>query len=129
MGSDRHVVSDLNQIVDLGALLDDCFAQCGSINRDVRTKLDVVLDRDSAKLWNFVVPPLILYIAETVASDHRAAVNNHPCSDCAAFPDDDIRIEERIVTNGRIAADEHTGIECYPRPNRHPIPQSDSRPN
>ena len=129
MGSDRHVMGDLDQIVDLGALLDDCLAECGSIDRDIRPELDVILDRDSAELGNFVMPSLVLHIAESVASDHRAAVNDHPRSDRTAFPDDDIGIQQRIVSDRRIVADKHTGIECHSRANRDPVSQCDSRPD
>ena len=129
MGSDRHVMGDLDEIVDFAALLDDSLAKCGSIDCDIRPKLDIILDRDSAELGNFVMPSLVLYIAESVAPDHRATVNDDPCADGTAFSHNDIRIQQRIVSDVRIAANEHTGIECHPCANRDPISQSDSRPD
>lgn len=75
------------------------------------------------------MPFLVLYIAESVASDHRATVDDHPRSDRTSFPDDDVGIEQRIVPNGRIIADKDTGIECHSRANCYSVSQSDSRPD
>src|SRR4026208_1870637 len=121
MASDRHVMGNLDQIIDLGALFDDCAAKCGSIDRDVRSESNTALDRDSAKLGNLVMLPLVRPIAEPVASNYGAAMDNHPRSNCAPFPDDDIRIEKRIVPNRCIATKKDTGIERASRANRHPI--------
>lgn len=123
MGTDRHVMGDLDQIVDLGALLDDRLADGGSVDCDIRPKLNVILDRNSAELGNFIMLSLILHIAESVAPDHRAAVNDHPRSDRTAFPDDDVGIQQRIVPDRRIVADKNTGIECHSCANRDPIPR------
>jgi hypothetical protein len=102
MGSDAYVMGDLDQIVNLGPLLDDCIlVGCGgSINRDIRPELDVILKRDSAALRNFVMSSLVRFIAESVASDYRATMNDDPRSDGTAFPDNNVGIQQRIVTNG-----------------------------
>ena len=49
--------------------------------------------------------------------------------DRTAFPDDDVRIQQRIVPDRRIVADKDTGIECHSRANRDPVSQGDSRPD
>ena len=123
MGADRHVMGDLDQIVDLGTLHDDCCLAkyCGPIDRDICAEFGVILDRDSAELGNLVMPSLVLHIAESVASDHRATVNDHSRSDRTAFPDDDVRIQERIVPDRCIVADKDTGIECHSRANPNPV--------
>ncbi len=129
MGADRDVMGDLDQVVDLGALLDDCLAQCGAIDRHIRAQFNIVFDRDPAKLGNLVVPSLILHIAETVASDDRATVHDDPGANRAAFSDDDVRIEEGIVSNGRIVADKHAWVEHHSRTDCDPVSQSDARPD
>ena len=101
MGSDRDVMGDLDEIIDFAALFDDSLAKCGSIDCDIRPELDIVLDRDSAKLWNFVMPSLVLYIAESVAPDHCATVNDDPCADGTAFSHNDIRIQQCVVSDRR----------------------------
>src|ERR1043166_1113623 len=123
MGSDRHVMSDLNQVVDFCSLSNDRLSKCSSIDRDICSQLDIVLDRDSAKLGDFVMPPLVLDIAESVASDDRPAVNDHSGSDRTPLRDDDIGIDERVV------ADKYIGIERHASANRDPVSQGDSRPD
>ena len=59
VGSDRDVMGDLDKIVDFAALFDDSLAECGSVDCDVSPKLDIVLNRDSAELRNFVVLGLV----------------------------------------------------------------------
>ena len=129
MGANRHVMGNLDQIVDFGALLDDRLAECGSVDRNIRPKLDIILDCDSAELGNFIMLVLVLRIAEPIASDYRTAVNDHPRSDRTAFPDDDVGIQQRIVSDRRIVANKHTGVERHSRANRHPVSQGDSRPD
>src|SRR6185436_16574201 len=129
MGADRDVVGDLNQVVDLGALLDDRLTECGAIDCDIGSQFYVILDGNPAELRNFVMPPLVLHIAESVASDYRAAMNDDAGSNCAALPDHDVGIEQRIVSNRRIVTHKNTWIERDSRANRHPVSQGDSRPN
>jgi len=88
---------------------DDRLAECGSIDRDIRPELDVIFDRDSAELGNLVMSSLVLHIAESVASDHRATVNDHSALRSYSLPDDDVRIQERIVPDRCIVADKDTG--------------------
>ena len=129
MGADRHVMGDLDQVIDLGALLDQRLADGGSIDRNISAEFDVILDRDPAELRNLIVSSLILHIAESVASDNRAAVDDDPRADGAAFPDDDVGIEQRIVPDRRIVTYKDTWIDCDSRANRHPVSPGDSRLN
>ena len=55
MSADRDVVSDLHEIIDLGAFADDRVAVGAAINRRVRADFNVVLDDDPADLRNFQV--------------------------------------------------------------------------
>jgi len=129
MGSNRDIVGNLDQIVDFSPLLDDRLAKCGAIDRDIRSDLDIILNRDSAELRNFVMLSLILHIAESVAANHRATVNDDPRSDGTRFPDDDVGIQHRIVPNDRIVTDEDAGIEGYSSTDCYPVSQGDSWPD
>ena len=129
MGADRHVMGDLDQVIDLSALLDHRLADGGSINRNIGAEFDVILNRDPAELRNLIVPSLILHIAESVASDDRTAVNDDPRADGAAFPDDDVGIEQRIVPDGGIVPDKDPGVELHSRPDRYTVSEGDSRPD
>src|SRR6516164_9078067 len=55
MPADVDVVSDLNEIVDLGAFPDDRVAGCTAVDRRVGADLDVILDNRSACLRNFLM--------------------------------------------------------------------------
>ena len=50
MAPDRHVVADLDQIVDLGALADHGVADRAAVDGGAGADLDVVLDDDPADL-------------------------------------------------------------------------------
>jgi hypothetical protein len=110
-------------------LLNDRLAECGSVDCDVRPELDVIFDRNSTELGNFVMAPLILHIAESITSDHRAAMHDHPRADRTAFSDNHVGIQQCIVSDRCIVANKHTGIECHPRTDDDPVPQGDSWPD
>ena len=53
MPADRHIVADLDQIVDLGALADHGIADGAAVDGRIGADLDVVLDDDAADLRHF----------------------------------------------------------------------------
>ncbi len=55
MPADRAVVSDLDEIVDLGALADDRIAGRAAVDRGVGADFDVVLNDDAPGLRNFLM--------------------------------------------------------------------------
>jgi hypothetical protein len=55
MPPDRAVVSDLDKIVDLGALADDGVASRAAIDRRIGADLDLILDYDAPGLRNFLM--------------------------------------------------------------------------
>ena len=50
-----HIVGDLDEIVDLGALADHGVADRAAVDGGVGADLDIVLDDDAADLRNLVV--------------------------------------------------------------------------
>src|SRR5262249_56148300 len=50
MASDRAVMADLDQIIDLGALANDGVAAAAPVDRGIGADLDVVLDDHPARL-------------------------------------------------------------------------------
>ena len=50
---DLHIVADLHQIIDLGALADHRVAQRAAVDRGAGADLDIVLNDDPAQLRNF----------------------------------------------------------------------------
>ena len=68
---------DLDEIVDLYALLNPRPPKPGAVKCGVRTDLDVVVDLNNPELWDFFVAILHKFEPETVCSDDRTPVNNH----------------------------------------------------
>ena len=81
---DRDVVSDLHQIVDLGALADDRVSGPAAVDRGVGADLDVVLNDDAASLRDFLMPLRTRKIAEPVLTDARAGMNDDAIADQGA---------------------------------------------
>src|ERR1700704_6652171 len=50
MASDRRIVTDLNQVVDLGSLPDHSIAEAAAIDGGQGSDLDIILDDDPADL-------------------------------------------------------------------------------
>ncbi len=91
--SNDHVMSDLNEIIDLYTFLDPSSSESGSVNRRVGANLHVVVDLDDADLRNFFVATVNQLKSETVRADNRAAVN------------DDARANSRSFANGHVRID------------------------
>src|SRR5580658_6763490 len=68
----RHVVGDLDKVVDLGALADDGWAERAAIDGGVGANLHVIVNYDVAGLEHFAVAALVKYIAVTIRADDRA---------------------------------------------------------
>ncbi len=69
MPADQHIVGDLHEIVDLGALADHGVADRAPIDRGVGADLDIVLDDDAADLRHLDVAGRSHHVAEAVLSD------------------------------------------------------------
>ena len=76
--SDAHVVTDLHQVVDLGARSDARLVERRAVDRRVGADLDVVLEHGDADLRHLEVAPAARDVAEAVGADHRAGVEHHP---------------------------------------------------
>src|SRR5689334_11195056 len=81
----RHVMCDLNEIVDFRPAFDNGAAVGRPIDGDIGSQFHIVLDDDGAELGNFVMAAFVLDVAEAVAADDRPAVDDHPRSESAAM--------------------------------------------
>ena len=103
MPSDRGVVCDLDEIVDLGALADDRIAGRAAIDRRVGADFHVVLDDDAPGLRNFLMPLRTRQIAEAVLADTGAGM------------DDDAIADQRVQDRGA-GADRAVASDATPGP-------------
>jgi len=76
MPSDRDVVRDVNEIVDLGALSDHRIAARATVDRRAGTNFNIILNNHSANLGDFQMPTFAGQIAESVLADMHARVND-----------------------------------------------------
>ena len=54
MLADVDVVPDLNEIVELGTAANHCSSHRRTIDRGIRTDLDIICKSDSPSLWDFI---------------------------------------------------------------------------
>ena len=55
MPADAHIVANLHQIVDLGALADHGIADCATVNGRAGADFDLILNDDAPDLRNLAV--------------------------------------------------------------------------
>ena len=93
--SDLAVMTDVHQIVDLRASADAGDVQGAAIHGRVGADLDVIFNFQPADLRKLFIPAglLIAHVAEAVAAEHRAGVNDHAIAESRARIDSDIRIQ------------------------------------
>ncbi len=107
---DPNVVGEHHQIVDLRALADDGVAQRGAIDRAVGADFDIVFDDDIADLRDFVMHAVAGGVAESIAADDDAGVQNHPLAQDAALVDHDVGIDDAVRSDLHLRADVCPGI-------------------
>src|SRR6266403_1262532 len=69
VAADRYIVSDLNQVVDLGAFADHCVAVGAAIDRGPGADLHLVLNNDPANLYHLAVAGCAHQIAKSILPD------------------------------------------------------------
>ena len=74
--ADDDVVSDLHEVVDLGAGADPGPSEAGAIHATVRADLDVVVDLDDPDLLDLFVAAFDEFEAEPVGADDDSAVED-----------------------------------------------------
>src|SRR6266581_2532220 len=72
--SDRHVVRDLHQIVDLASLPDHGVPDGPAVDRGIGANFDVVLDDDAPDLRNLVGSARAAHIAKAILANGAAGV-------------------------------------------------------
>src|SRR5258706_6048548 len=70
--TDFHVMSDLNEVVDLGSVTDDSVVDASAIDRRVRADLDVVSDNAAADVRNLRMLVSARHVAKSVRAKDAA---------------------------------------------------------
>src|SRR5512147_1086647 len=127
MFSYRHIMGDLHQVIDFGAPLDHSLTESRTVDCDIRAEFNIVFDRHSSQLGNFVVPPFMLYIAEAVGPNDGSAMDDYPGAERAALSNDDIRVEHTVVPDDRVVADKHSRVQGHSCSNPDAVPDCHKR--
>ena len=83
-------MADLDLIVELGALLDDCVFDRAAVDGCVGANFDVAANNDASDLWHLGPPTLIHREAKPVGADDHTRMQNNTITDGAAMIDGDI---------------------------------------
>lgn len=110
MFADGRAVSDGDEVCELGASADACFAHCGAFDGATGAEFDIVVNDHDAVLRNFVMRPGVRRVAESVVPDHGVGVQGDAVTEPAAFIHDNIWIQNAIIADLHVSADVHAGI-------------------
>ena len=127
---DRAVVSDLHQIVDLGALADDGIAGGAAVDGRIGADLHIVLNDDAAGLRDFLMALRARQIAKPVLADTGARMDDDAIADQrmldrragadrAVAADANARPDNRADRDHRAGADLGIGADDRERIDRH----------
>ena len=85
--TDFYVMGDLNKIIYLCALPDNCFSQRSPVNGGIGADLDIVFNNDCPGLGDLDVAFIfVLQISESIRSDYTTVMNYHMVADADTFP-------------------------------------------
>src|SRR5262249_3426522 len=77
-------VTDLNKVVDFRSTADARFADGTAIDRRICADLNVILENDYSRLYDFVIAAIfLLCVSKAIRADLRAILQNHAVSDLA----------------------------------------------
>src|ERR1035441_5964135 len=108
VGSDRHVMANMDQVVELRSCADHGFVQRAAVNGAIGADLDVLADDKLTDLGKLVIAA-VLFIAhksEAVSAQHRACVHHDTAAQRRTRIDDDACIQVTIVADHDALADD-----------------------
>jgi hypothetical protein len=107
------VVSDLNQVVELGTAPDPRYSEASPVDTAIRPDFHIIFDDHASQLQKPTAPGFIRYKAETVCSDDSTAVNAASRTDFSAIVDRDVRKDHGIVADANAIAKGYARMKRY----------------
>src|SRR5690606_39532945 len=95
---DANVVSDLDQVVNLGTGAYHGVVNAAAINGAVGSDFHVVLQHAPANVHQLPVLPILEHVAEAVATDARAGVDDDAAAELRASVESAAGMEDHVVT-------------------------------
>jgi len=112
---DPDVMSNLDLVVELDAVLDDGVLDRTPVDRRVGPDLDVIADADGPDLGHLHEAVAIWREAEAVGPDHGAAVEHAPLAQAHAPVQDYVGDEAGVGADVRVLHDHRAGPHAGPR--------------
>ena len=115
--TDLAVVSDVHQVIDLGAPSDSCHFQCPPVDGRVGSNFNIVSDFETSYLGKlFIVSRrAVTNITEAICCQYRTSMNDH------AIAEPSSRINSHVGINFAIASDRNTRADHHAGTNPGPI--------
>ncbi len=124
-----HVVRDMHQIINLGALADDGGTKRSAVNSRVGADLHVVVDDYIADLQHLAVAALVEHVAVAVRADDRAGVDADTMTDLRPRINHDVWEQAHVLANLTVPADMVAAHEHGTRAEPHARAQHAIRPD
>ena len=81
MTTDRHIVADLDEVVDLGPRANDRVVDAPAIDARIGADLNVVVNQAAPDMGDLAMGTIGKRVAESIAADAHAGVQGHPLAD------------------------------------------------
>ncbi len=112
--SDDAVVTDLDEIIELGAFSNDGFSETGAIDGGVGTDLYIIANLYDADLGDFMMLAIDKLIAIPVCPNDCSGVDNYTVSKHAALSDGDVRADAAVLSYSYISVNDSVGRNFRP---------------
>ncbi len=110
--ADRHVMSDLHQVIDLGSSTDNGWPKGPPIDASIRADLDIALDDDVPQLGHLSKTELWIWsVAESIRADDRVVMDRYAVLDLSSIPNRDAAIERNIIAELDVLIE--SGVAMY----------------
>jgi hypothetical protein len=109
MHANLHVVSYVDEVIELHAFRDARVAQRAAIDSGVCANLHVIADLHDAYLGKFPVAAIAVNVAETIGANHGSGVNFDAMADPRPRINDHMRVNPAIFADPASRADDTMG--------------------
>ena len=109
--ADRHVVSDLNEVIHLGSAAEDRGTQRGAVDGHAGADLHIVMQDHLSDLRNLAVLSLVEHIPEAVRTDDRPGVDSDAASEHGAGIDRDVGKQPASLSNDTVVSHRDEGLQ------------------
>lgn len=109
MSTDLHIVSDLDEIIDLAPLPYHGATETGTVYGGIGAYLDIIPYLDNSRLGDLDVTAVLELIAETTGANNGSRLKDDPISEDAPLTDDHTRKKVAILAGPDLATDHARG--------------------